>query len=90
MNNIISARDYLISTGAMYFTKEELKAEALINFAKLHVGAALKIASEKAQINIESFKRDGLLISTMEYSHYEEHNIDKKSILTAYPLDNIK
>lgn len=57
MDNIPSAKDYLISTGAMYFTKEDLKAEALINFAKLHVEAAIKEAICEAPMHCtESIK----------------------------------
>lgn len=50
-------------------------AEAMIEFAKMHVEAALKEASE----NAESYVIGGL---TSE--------VDKESILNAYPLTNIK
>jgi hypothetical protein len=42
---------------------------------KLHVEAALKAASEEAEINV------------LNYNAYE---IDKESILNSYPLENIK
>ena len=49
--------------------------KAMIGFAKLHVEAALKASSE----NAESYVIGGL---TSE--------VDKESILNAYPLKNIK
>ena len=49
--------------------------EALIEFAKLHVKAALKEASEKAEWK-------GHTLASVEICDY--------SILDAYPLENIK
>ena len=49
--------------------------EAMIQFARFHVKEALKQASENAEI-------------VDKYFHDVE--IDKDSILNAYPLDNIK
>ena len=51
---------------------------ALIEFAKLHVEAALKAASEEAD-----YITDG-------QEHITDVWIDKDSILKSYPLDNIK
>jgi hypothetical protein len=56
-------------------TLEEGVQEAMIEFTKLHVEAALKAASE----NAESYVIGGL---TSE--------VERSSILTAYPLENIK
>lgn len=53
--------------------------EAMIEFARLHVDAALKAASEKATVNTEPDYRGG-----------EWSIVDTDSILNAYPLDNIK
>lgn len=53
----------------------------MTEFAKLHVQAALKEASERAETTYESHwsgEQEG-------YSY-----VDKDSILNAYPLDNIK
>jgi hypothetical protein len=53
--------------------------EAIIEFAKLHVEAALKAASENATtINKPKFKGD------------INYVVDGDSILNAYPLENIK
>ena len=49
---------------------------AMIEFAKLHVEAALKAASEKALV----YADEG------GYSEF----VDEDSILNAYPLENIK
>ena len=51
----------------------------MIDFAKLHVEAALKEASEKATVNTEPDYRGG-----------EWSIVDTDSILNAYPLENIK
>jgi hypothetical protein len=52
--------------------------EALQAFAKMHVNAALKAAVEKAEI--------------IDYDVHEQYSpsLDEKSILTAYPTNNIK
>jgi hypothetical protein len=50
--------------------------EVMIEFAKLHVKAALKEASENAEIDMIKYTDD--------------YEINKKSILNAYPLEIIK
>lgn len=53
---------------------------AMIEFAKLHVEAALKEASEKAHhYHISTWKCEGV-----------QPEVNKDSILNAYPLENIK
>jgi hypothetical protein len=52
-----------------------------IEFAKLHVEAALKAASEKGY---------GLYENEGEWRGVSKSKINKKSILNAYPLTNIK
>lgn len=61
--------------------------QAMIEFAKLHVEAALKAASEKVimlDINEDCHIEDD------EGNYPDFYVIDKTSILTAYPLDQIK
>jgi hypothetical protein len=53
---------------------------AMIEFAKLHVQEALKVASENAALDY--WKGDCQLCGS--------NTIDKDSILNAYPLDQIK
>ena len=79
LNNMITAK--LILTGKEtydpeYPTVSKYDAlEAMIEFAKLHVEAALKEASEEAYVEV------------LDYNDYE---VNKQSILDAYPLENIK
>jgi hypothetical protein len=56
--------------------------DAMIEFAKLHVEAALKMASEKART-----KED---VAIFAEGTYNLVIVDKNSILNAYPLINIK
>jgi len=53
-------------------------------FAKLHVQEALKQVSEKGQANNGGTYHNGEHLVSLSAS------IDKKSILNAYPLENIK
>jgi len=48
----------------------------MVEFAKLHVVAALKAASEDAH--------------TKDVPYTDDVEVDKDSILSAYPLENIK
>jgi len=50
---------------------------AMIEFAQFHVEAALKAASEKAEVEYPKWKEDG-------------YDVKKSSILNAYSLSNIK
>lgn len=54
---------------------------AMIEFAKLHVEAALKSASKKVELTDFAYE-------FLQEGAYDA--IDKDSILNAYPLDNIK
>lgn len=74
----------------------------LIEFAKLHVEAALKAASEKVQLNMYKKSQYSKTSRWKRVSNEEEkEGVDlfnyecqwkpsKKSILNAYPLENIK
>lgn len=53
--------------------------EDIQEFAKLHVKAALKTAADKAKIQYPN-----------EWMGIKVHQINKDSILSAYPLTNIK
>ena len=56
--------------------------EKMIEFAKMHVEAALKAASEKAKIKYEYSGNTG--------SEYCDEYVDYNSITEAYPESNIK
>jgi len=70
----IIARKHQLGTKLVTGHKLQYFHEAMIEFAKLHVEAALKEASQKVKL------ADG----------WQMCNIDKNSILTAYPLEKIK
>ena len=61
-------------------------ANYLIQFAKLHVEAALLEASEKAVTDYEYAGETGEFDDISVYDYF----VDKKSILNAYPLENVK
>ena len=54
---------------------------AMVGFAKIHVGLALKEASESKSL-CDFYTEDGL--------DYKENRLCKYSVLNSYPLDNIK
>jgi hypothetical protein len=61
----------------------------LVEFAKLHVEAALKAASEK--VSLTDFAYEFLQEGAYEDADGNKVDaIDKDTILNAYPLDNIK
>ena len=60
--------------------------ESMIQFAKLHVEAALKEASEKATAGQTFVDMGGEFEDIPIYEAY----VVKDSILNAYPLENIK
>ena len=55
---------------------EATSTEMMIEFAKMHVEAALEAASKKAHIQMDE--------------HDLSCSVNKSSVLNAYPLDNIK
>jgi hypothetical protein len=72
--------------------REQNYPEMMIEFAKLHAEAALKAANEKATI-LEDGKDIGNRYFWDAYNTSNkdiEYEINKDSILNAYPLDNIK
>jgi len=60
--------------------EDDMLEKAFIKFAKFHVEAALKKASEKAEAKWSKNK---------DYSR-KFNGINKDSILNSYPLENIK
>ena len=76
MENIPTAGDFWLSK------RPHLShAQIAIEFAKLHVEAALKSASEQVDLTDESY-------NSMQEGSVSD--IDKNTILFAYPLENIK
>lgn len=96
MNKIPTAEEFLYQSKSLHDMwdntrgKGEWDEKAIINshieFAKLHVEAALKAASEKATtINVYKTRWSGLTKES-----YIELGVDTPAILNAYPLTNIK
>ena len=80
-----TAKEFLTINGDKDFRLSEsgnYVSEMMINFAKIHVKAALEAASEKATIKDE--------IAHFQEGSYITHVLAKESILEAYPLSNIK
>lgn len=67
--------------------------DALIEFAKLHVEAALKAASKSSKVRKDTYVmgRGTTEVEQMfNYSNGTSHYVDQVSILNSYPLENIK
>ena len=65
--------------------------DMLIEFAKMHVQEALKQASEKAFVEYIDLTTDEIFDYTDVITDDDvEANVNKYSILNAYPLDLIK
>lgn len=75
-----------IPTAAEFFDNGNFNnvTDMLIEFAKLHVEAALKEASEKATVTPIDHEE------ISEGSFRPIWGVDNDSILNSYPLDNIK
>ena len=80
MSKIPTTEEFYKQTTGCLMNHRDIK-KAMIEFAKLHVEAALKEASEKAEIITKEIG-GGLNIEWKE--------IDKDSILNAYPLNLIR
>ena len=81
-NNIPTAEEFLLQQDCIRNVEDffnDVQPIDLIEFAKMHVQAALEAAVEKGTATLHC--RD----------YYDEHIvIDENSILTAYPLNLIK
>ncbi len=82
----------MIPTAEEFYNKKDVNGlpmsfnEKMIEFAKLHVEAALKAASEKAKL----IKKENRVHYQGEWWSEFENVLDTKSILKAYPKSNIK
>ena len=82
LDNMITAEEFYKQTTGCVINHIDIK-NAMIEFAKLHVEAALKNASENFKMKI----KDDVYELDMNDDWME---VDKNSILNAYPLENIK
>jgi len=78
MEKIPTATDILQKHVPNRYPKENPWKQAMIEFAKLHVEAALKEVVENVEIN--------------DYDEHGQYSpdVDRDSILNSYPLDKIK
>lgn len=93
MNNIPTAEEFLLKSidYAEYNRFLQSKFEkTLKEFAKLHVKAALEAASDKAVMRQSNYKGSWTIESRVSLDDYTDVEVDKKSILNAYPEENIK
>lgn len=74
MKTILTAEEFLNENRDIQSDFDYETVKVMIEFTKLHVQAALKEASENAKI----------------FSYVNMAELDKESILNAYPLTNIK
>jgi hypothetical protein len=74
-------------------TKGWREHKAMIEFAKLHVKAALEAASKSSKVRKDTYVmgRGTTEVEQMfNYSNGTSHYVDQDSILNSYPLENIK
>jgi hypothetical protein len=87
-NKIPTAKEFLENKNFRYADSQEM-----IEFAKLHVKAALKAAAENATlledgVDIKSFRY--YICNDTNYYNDVEVDVNKESILSAYPESNIQ
>lgn len=73
--NIPTAKEFLSEN----FEGNAINPQILIEFAKLHVQAALKAANDNADVTVIDVDMTGSI-----------WGVDSDTILNAYPLENIK
>ena len=97
MAEISTAEEFWFKNTGQNINQEEYSA--MIEFAKMHVEAALKEASEEVTWKMESFDTyfgDSRAFDFIDTDYAGDpstgHNVlvDKDSILNSYPLENIK
>ncbi len=91
MKNIPTAEEFLLSQDCLrnvedYF--DDVQPIDLIEFAKLHVQAALENAYKNACM--KDYEQDDEDICWLTNDMGDTYVLDKNTILNAYPLENIK
>ena len=90
MTNIPTALEFLNRDESGVFNEMDI-TQAMIGFAKLHVEAALKAASENSQITLgEGWIRKEETILPNQVVYPITIKVDQNSILNAYPISLIK
>lgn len=90
MTNILTALEFLNRDESGVFNEMDI-TQAMIGFAKLHVEAALKAASENSQITLgEGWIRKEETILPNQVVYPITIKVEQNSILNAYSFENIK
>lgn len=90
MTNILTALEFLNRDESGGFNEVGI-TQAMIGFAKLHVEAALKAASENSQITLgEGWIRKEETILPNQVVYPITIKVEQNSILDAYPISMIK
>lgn len=84
MTNIPTAREFY----DMHYSDDCVVM--MVEFAKLHVEAALKAASENITVMAKNYNGPWKVDFPYAIDDYTDLHIDEDSILNAYPLENIK
>ena len=86
-----TAEEFLLQNPFIHGMTRADQAIAMIEFAKLHVKEALKQASEEAFVEYIDLNTDEIFDYTDVITDDDVGvNVNKDSILNAYPLDLIK
>lgn len=99
MNKIPTAEEWLLNhktlshyqlaeydEGGFAGIDEKKLYEIMVEFAKLHVQAALQAVSDNAKVEIIDWKKEGFSLPGLQ----PIYGVNSESVLTAYPLENIK
>ena len=89
MSNLPTAEEWLKHFEENAYPNTPI-SECMIEFAKLHVEAALKAASENITVMAKNYNGPWKVDFPYTIDDYTDLHIDKDSILNAYPLENIK
>lgn len=92
----LTAVDLLLQNGDKDFRLSESGlnvSDVMIEFAKLHVEAALKAASKSSKVRKDTYVMGNgttEVAQMFNYSNGTSHYVDQDSILSSYPMENIK
>ena len=84
MSKIPTAEEFLKEKGI----DNKIVEGVLVQFTKLHVKAALEAAAENARIKTEYYHEED--VGRTRLREMLDYEVNKKSILNAYPEENIK
>ena len=84
---LLKSNHLLIENDKTCEAHTHLVVKQMIEFAKLHVQAALESVVEKGQVEVVIIPNDQ---PSSSFGDDYTYIVDKQSILNAYPLDNIK